>query len=301
MSKTQPFTAQSHALQRLEDGRLPNAMRIHPKVICGGQPDQAGMRALNQLGVKTLISVDGAQPDVTLAREYKLKYVHIPLSFSGIPDERIKELAKAVRDLDGIIYIHCHDGKHRGPAAAATACIAAGLITHENGLAVLKAAGTNVTYRGLFHAVEDALPLKADQLDELSVEFRECVATQMMTQAMTGFQRALDELKKCDENRWQPTRESPDPAHLALLLREQYTEILRTDELQQKPREFQALMCEGEELAQKLENAIRAFRQSDTAEVPPSVSVSFAAVGRNCKRCHQRYRDPPLRVAPGDD
>jgi protein tyrosine/serine phosphatase len=67
-----------------------------------------------------------------------------------VPAERAAELAKAVRDLPGPIYIHCHHGKHRSPAAAAVACVAAGLLAPERAPAVLKEAGTSPNYRGLF-------------------------------------------------------------------------------------------------------------------------------------------------------
>ena len=106
--------------------KLPNAYRLHPRVISGGQPEgEQAFARLKELGVKTVISVDGARPEVELARKYGLRYVHLPHGYDGVPDERASELAKAVRDLPGPVYIHCHHGKHRSPAAATVACVAA--------------------------------------------------------------------------------------------------------------------------------------------------------------------------------
>src|SRR5262245_48277837 len=107
---------------------LPCAIEIHPQVISGGLPEgEAAFQDLAALGIKTIISVDGATPDVATAKKHGLRYVHLPHGYDGISAARAAELAKAVRDLPGPIYIHCHHGKHRSPAAAAVACVAAGL------------------------------------------------------------------------------------------------------------------------------------------------------------------------------
>ena len=114
---------------KLGSEHLPNSYRVTEKMISGGQPDgEAGFRELRDLGVKTIVSVDGAKPDVELAKKYGLRYVHLPHGYDGISDVRLKELAKAVRDLPGTIYIHCHHGKHRSPAAAAAACVVVGTV-----------------------------------------------------------------------------------------------------------------------------------------------------------------------------
>src|SRR5262245_58106552 len=108
---------------------LPNAYQIHAKVISGGLPEgDTAFQELADLGVKTIISVDGATPDIETAKKHGLRYVHLPHGYDGIPRSRANELAKAVRDLPGPIYIHCHHGKHRSPAAATVACVAAGLV-----------------------------------------------------------------------------------------------------------------------------------------------------------------------------
>lgn len=122
--------------------------------------------------MRTVISVDGAKPDVKLAKKYGIRYVHLPHGYDGIQEQRAREPARAVRDLEGPIFIHCHHGKHRSPAAATTACIAVGLIAPENGLSNLKAAGTSESDRGLYQSVQEAHPLDKALLDELNTEFR---------------------------------------------------------------------------------------------------------------------------------
>ena len=126
-------TTPAAKIEKLTARHLPNPVRVHEKVISGGLPEgDAAFAELKELGIKTVISVDGAKPDVPLAEKYGLQYVHLPHSYDGVPEQRAKELAKAVRDLPGPIYIHCHHGKHRSPAASAVACVGAGMITHDD-------------------------------------------------------------------------------------------------------------------------------------------------------------------------
>src|SRR5438094_677830 len=85
---------------------------------CGGcsSPDgDEGFHSLQQLGIKTIVSVDGARPEVDLARKYGLRYVHLPIGYDAVPREQALRIARAIRDLPGPVYIHCHHGRHRGP------------------------------------------------------------------------------------------------------------------------------------------------------------------------------------------
>lgn len=63
----------------LTSKHLPNPVRIHAHVISGGLPEgNAAFEELKSLGIKTVISVDGAKPDVARAEKYGLRYVHLP-------------------------------------------------------------------------------------------------------------------------------------------------------------------------------------------------------------------------------
>src|SRR5258706_10041968 len=79
---------QPAVLKKLPARHLPNALQVHPQVISGGQPEgEAGFVELKGLGIKTIISVDGAKPDVEMAKKYGLRYVHLPHGYDGIPEE----------------------------------------------------------------------------------------------------------------------------------------------------------------------------------------------------------------------
>jgi protein tyrosine phosphatase (PTP) superfamily phosphohydrolase (DUF442 family) len=271
---------------------LPNAWRITDKVMSGGLPeDDAAFHELAELGVKTVISVDGMKPDAETARKHGLRYVHLPHGYDGVPEERAQELAKAVRDLPGPIYIHCHHGKHRSPSAAAVACVGAGLLDRSLAETVLRSAGTSENYQGLYASARAAEQFDAALLDALQTDFPEASAVPPLAEAMVALEHTHDHLKLIAAADWKSPPDHPDlePAHEALLLREHFAELLRMDEVTQQPEAFRQSLRESETAAQALENALRASPVS--AEAAQS---SLDRVGQRCAACHQEYRDQPL-------
>ena len=293
----------SHAatLAQLDLPGIPNAVRHHAHVVSGGIPaDDQAFRALQSLGVRTLISVDGAQPDAARARRFGMRYVHLPHGYDGISKQRGMELAKAVRELPGPIYIHCHHGKHRSPAAAAVACIATGLVRPEDGPTLLATAGTSPDYRGLFASVVQAARIDDSALRDLQVEFRERVPLPPMAEAMVEIEQVFDSLTAIAEADWRPQPEHPerDAAHQALLLREHFTELLRTKETQEAPESFGDLMRSGESLAAELEKRLRVRAADATGEAEWSAGPPqepWDQLVNNCTTCHRQHRDDPAR------
>src|SRR5947208_16045194 len=143
--------AEARTPERLEIQGIENTFRLSPRLYSGGDPHGVeSFAALRSLGITTIISVDGAAPDVEAARKLGLRYVHLPIGYDGVPREQAVRLVQAVKTLPGPVYVHCHHGKHRGPAAAAVCGIATEGWTREQALAWMKDAGTSPDYRGLF-------------------------------------------------------------------------------------------------------------------------------------------------------
>jgi len=292
--------------QRISSSHLPNAYRLHAKVISGGLPDgDAAFEELRDLGVRTIITVDGAKPDVATAGKYGLRYVHLPHGYDGISATRAKELAKAVRDLPGPVYIHCHHGKHRSPAAATVACVSLGLIEPADSLVVLKTAGTSENYRGLYRAVTTAQRVDDKLLDALAVEFRETAELPPMAEAMVAIEHTHDQLKSLSQTDWLPPRGHPDldAAHESLLLKEHFVELARTADVQAKPARFRELLKSSEMAASELEIALRMPADRKDGKSIDGVAAQsaraaratreFDRITRDCAACHREFRDVP--------
>jgi protein tyrosine phosphatase (PTP) superfamily phosphohydrolase (DUF442 family) len=271
---------------RVRADHLPNLIQVTPAVYCGGLP--AGNRAfqeLKQLGIRTIISVDAAAPDLELARQVGLRYVHLPHGYDGISPQRGHELARAVRDLPRPIYIHCHHGKHRSPAAAAVACVEAGELPVDQSLTLLELAGTGRHYRGLFATVGRARPVDGAVLDAADSAFPPLSPVPPMAEMMVAAQETLDRLTRSEANGWRPSSDpAQDPAHQAVLLAEHYTETARLKESLHRPQAFRDLLTAGEKEAHLLEESLNHTRHEEA-------SNRLSTLTNNCQACHQLFRD----------
>ncbi len=287
---------------KLDTVHLPNSVQLHERVISGGLPvGEAAFKELSDLGVKTIVSVDGAIPDVESAKKFGLRYVHLPHGYDGIPEHRVKELAKAVRELQSPIYIHCHHGKHRSPAAAVVACVTAGLIEPSKAKSVLTLAGTNENYRGLFDSAEKARPLSEAILNKIEVEFPETAKVPPLAEAMVHIEHAHDHLVAIAEANWTSPPSHPDlhPAHTALMLQEHFTELLRTDEVKQWPEPILQMLRDSETDAKAIVSNLNSGEQPDS-KTQKELKHFADRITANCKQCHQHFRDKPLseKLAP---
>ena len=281
--------------KRLSAEHLPNAIQLHERVISGGQPDgEAAFKELRDLGVKTVISVDGARPDVQLAEKYGLRYVHLPHGYNGISESRAAELAKAVRDLDGPIYIHCHHGKHRSPTAATVACVANGMLDPLTATSVLKFAGTSDNYQGLYQSAGAASRIDAAILDSLEVDFRPIAQLPPFAESMVELEHTFDHLKQLAAADWKPLPDHPDldAAHEALLLTEHFTEMLRLESTANEPEAFREMLKQSEANARAMHELLVKRRTSSVR--PEEINQPFKRVSEDCTRCHRQFRDVPL-------
>ncbi|MCW8131882.1 MAG: cytochrome c [Planctomycetota bacterium] len=281
---------------KIDDPRLENAHRLTEKVITGAEPHgAASFQALKDLGVRTVISVDGSAPDLEEAHKYGLRYVHLPIGYDGVPKERSEELAKALLELPGPFYIHCHHGKHRGPAAAVTACVVSGQMNNDEAVAGMKVLGTGENYLGLWKSAREAQAVPQKELKNLKVKFRETAEIPPLAEAMVHMDHAFENLKDCKKAGWTTPKDHPDldPPHEALRLREIWTEVMRTAEFSKRPDDFKAWSKDAENHARDLEDALRAWKKSGEAKPSEKVESAFKALQQNCNTCHASYRNVP--------
>ncbi len=262
---------------------LHNLLQITDTLYSGGEPhgDEA-FASLEKLGIKTIVSVDGAQPDLARAKKYGLRYVHIPIGYDGIDEQAGNSFARLAQEAKTPLYVHCHHGKHRGPAAAAITCMATGDTDAAGALAILEAAGTSQDYVGLWRDVEnyqvpdDSIPLP---------ELVEQATIESLAAAMAKIDRAYDHLKLCSDNQWQRPANHPDlvPHQEALLVWEGLRESARNLSTDHDTR-FVTWLSEAEGVANQLKVALKEKENEDA-------TAAFSALKESCSQCHKAYRN----------
>lgn len=262
---------------------LHNLIVVTERIYSGGEPaGEEAFESLDRLGVKAIVSVDGATPDVEAARDHGIRYIHIPFGYDAIPADAGAALARVMREVEGPVYIHCHHGKHRGPAAAALACIASGAADGQHALAILEQAGTGKEYPGLWR---DVAAYKAPPAGAKLPELRETAEVGSLAAAMAKIDRTFDELKRCQNSNWQSPDEHPDiaPRAEAALIRQQFREAARLLAKDDDAR-FKSWLAEAEATADKLQSAIEHERTGEA-------TASLQLLEKACQRCHAAYRN----------
>lgn len=275
---------------------LHNVIKVTEKLLSGSSPEgDEGFASLQKLGVKTIISVDGAKPDLEKAKKYTLRYVHLPIGYDGVPIDQGMMIAKAVKELPGLIYLHCHHGKHRSPAAAAVVklCLEPECKVEEV-INLMKKAGTDPKYLGLYAAPKELKRPTTESLDQLKANFPEVAKTSGMMQSMVDIDNHWDNLKLIRTAQWQSPKSHPDldPAHEALLLWEHYVELARLPETNKKPEKFHQLLNEATENAKELEKELRLGKERATLS-KERTATAFQRSSQSCIQCHSLYRDVP--------
>jgi protein tyrosine phosphatase (PTP) superfamily phosphohydrolase (DUF442 family) len=273
---------------------IDNLFRATDRILSGGQPEgDEAFASLRKLGVKTIISVDGIRPDLERAAKFHLRYVHLPHGYDGIPPETAARLVKAARTLEGPIFVHCHHGKHRGPAAVGVICQATAGWTPDQAVAWMKQAGTSPDYAGLYRANADFLMPTAEALARVPEAFPSHAEVSGLVDAMVAIDLRWDQLKAAQKAGWRVPPDQPDliPAAEALLLQEAYRELQRDVRAQAKGETFLGLLREAESGAKDL-HALLGSRATalDEAALRQADALSRAAGGA-CAGCHKKFRN----------
>lgn len=283
------------AWESVEASGLHNVFRMTPRVYSGSSPEgDAAFAALAGLGVKTIVSVDGAKPDVEGARRHGMRYVHLPHGYDGVGEAVERTLVQASRTLPGPVYVHCHHGKHRGPAAAAVLCLATEGWTRDTAEAYLRSAGTSTNYPGLYRSIRGFRPPTAAELASLPAELPETAPVPGLVEAMVGVDLHWERLQAVRRAGYRRPADDPDaqPANQALILREQYREVRRLPEAAGRGREFLDAMEGAESEVQVMEQLLRGIGgEPPGTELRELLDRAFDVVGRRCGACHRKHRD----------
>ena len=270
---------------------LSNVVMYHPDLVSGGSPGGAlGFKALSDLGVRTVISVDGAIPDVEAAAQAGLRYVHLPVHYGGLSADRHLQLARSCRDAlrVGGVYVHCHHGQHRSAAAAAVAVLSLGWARTEDMLARMRVSGTSRHYAGLFESVECAQPIPKHQLDAINADFPAVSRPAHMTELMVEMNHVLGHLELIAAAQWQVPVKHPDlvPAAEAARLFDLYRRMRDVATRRSGDEHWRSAEQGGVQAAAALERLLTSGR----VEVA-TCGARLAEIQASCQSCHSRFRD----------
>jgi protein tyrosine phosphatase (PTP) superfamily phosphohydrolase (DUF442 family) len=284
-----PASADHSQTKSAELPGIHNFLRASDKVFSGSQPEgDEAFAALAQQGVTTIVSVDGAKPDVKGAAKRGIRYIHLPVGYDGISKSRITELVKVVATVPGPVYVHCHHGKHRGPAAVAVMCMASDAWTKDRAEAFLNQAGTSPEYAGLFRAVNGFTLPEPAKLAAVSTNFPSVAKTSSLVESMVAMDRIYDNLKLAQAAGWQTPTDHPDidPAHEALMLLEQFREMARTNDTTERPVDYQTKLDDAVKAAEALHSNLKLTLPANTGR-----DAALKRIGQSCANCHKSHRN----------
>ena len=284
-SVEEPPSATHLDVQAVHHPRIHQLVTTGSRVLSGRAPEgEASFAALAELGVRTIVCVDGARPDVEAAARLGIRTVHVPIGYDGIDATAAAQIAAVMKETEGPVYFHCHHGKHRGPAAAALALRVETGCSAEEALAVMRAAETDPKYEGLWRDATGPLPV----LDPAAMPALHAVAPIAdFVAAMAKMDRDWDRLILVQKAAWQSPATHPDlaPANEARIVAESLESASALLSAQQNadPR-FLRFLRSAQDDARALTAALE--RKDATA-----ADASYARLKRGCVACHDEYRN----------
>ncbi|EEF57067.1 phosphatase domain-containing putative toxin [Pedosphaera parvula] len=302
--QAQSFSGTNHVpttVHPLTAKGIENFFQLSDRFYSGSAPEgESAFAELKNRGIKTIITVDGAKPDVETAHRFGIRYVHLPIGYDGVPTNQAIRLVKAAETLPGPIYIHCHHGMHRGPAGAAVICMATEGWSAEQADSWLRLAGTATNYAGLYKSVEQFQVPTPEALKKVPANFPEQSPVSPLADVMIQIDERFENLKLIKKAGYSVPTSHPDldPAHEALLLNELFKELLRSPATARRTQDFQAKLQEAEGCSHQFYNAlistnisggysVAAFKQLNAA----ITDATFKKVTDSCTACHKAHRN----------
>ncbi len=273
---------------------LDNVYSVAGRFLSGSVPHtDEGFAALARLGVKTIISVDGATPDAAAAEKFGMRYVHLPFGYDGIPGTNAVQLVKAAQALPGPVYIHCHHGMHRGPAAVAVMC--EGVAGWDAALADrwMRLAGTATNYTGLYRAAADFKMPSAAQLAAVSTNFPSHTPINSLAAIMVKVDEHWTSLKAARKTGFKALVNPPGtlPADAALQLQELLHEAHRTGAGAARGARFETALIQADQAATELHHALDQLGHTPGAGQESTAREAFDSTSKSCASCHRDFRD----------
>lgn len=279
---------------------LRNVFHLGTRIVSGSEPHgEDAFRVLAGKQIRTIITVDGKVPDKAMAAKFGMRYVHIPIQYSGISQAEIAQLAKTFREQPGPFFVHCFHGRHRGPAAAAIGRLVLDGVAREKAIAEMRQwCGTSKTYEGLYRTIAMATIPSAEQTAALDFEFPAAHPMGGVAGSMVPIVRARDHLRELRKRAWRTDEAHPDvdalnEADKLLTLFEQ----LRMVDSSEYDDDYRGWIEDSVRQTRGLRDALREQRAGraksgvESEEKLEHIGRHFDALLQTCNACHDEYRN----------
>jgi protein tyrosine phosphatase (PTP) superfamily phosphohydrolase (DUF442 family) len=256
---------------------LPALREVQPGIgiHVGGEPAGVpGLRALQELGVRSIIDVDATPPGNGAEELFSMRVIHLPLKYSGITIDEARIISGLLETLERPIYVHCHHGTNRAPAAVAIGLVGTGEWTSQDGLALLHASGTDSAFKGLIDSVGSAVLIAP----ALRQHHPGRVDPGDLAITMDLVESEWTRLEKSAQTQWTDPGAPATAAQLVDLLR------CASETSGQHGRDFIELAESAIDAAQDLEDMLLAGRHATATD-------QLLLLEQSCSACHRRYRD----------
>jgi cytochrome c556/protein tyrosine phosphatase (PTP) superfamily phosphohydrolase (DUF442 family) len=273
---------------------LHNLYKLSDKIISGSEPEGAkAFEVLQEMGVKTIISVDGKAPDAALAARYGMRYVHVPIRYKGITEQERLEIIKSFRELPAPFYVHCFHGKHRGPAATALGRITLDEASREQAIAEMRQwFGTSKKYEGLYATIAFGEMPDEATTRTCAYDFAPAHSFKGFRQAMVDISRSFGTTEKLAKNDWMPAEDHPDANALneARRTSESFAQSLKLKEMAKASEDFRHRMEVSAKDSAMLVQLLEKQAKGDKAASEEAKAV-LSTIKTSCKSCHSKYRN----------
>lgn len=273
---------------------LHNVFFLSKSIVSGSEPHGSeALIELQRMGIKTILSVDGSEPEAKEAAALGMRYVHVPIQYKGISEDETLRIAKTFRELEGPFYVHCFHGKHRGPAAAAIGRVVLDGAPRETAVAEMRQyCGTSKNYEGLYRAVAVAALPDSGSTASYAYGFESVHAPKGVVGAMVPIARAHDHIDVLISNEWAIDPEHPDVDALneAQKLEDSFRFALTLEEVlagkQDQLDWFKSSLAESTQLVA----ALQRMRAGEAAAGDEAKKL-FKSIKATCNSCHEVYRN----------
>lgn len=290
-----PAQTNSPVAQPLHSEHLHNFFSVDDKIFSGSSPSNLfGFEELKKRGVRTIISVDGSKPDVESARRHGMRYIHLPIGYDGTTLSNAHRIVRAAEISDHPIYVHCHYGRHRGPAAVAVICRGVGLWDTNQAFAWMTEAGASPDYPGLFRMITDFRKPSSGELTSIPPIFPEQAPVSGVIEAMVEIDACWGRLRAFQKAAYKisPEQSGLAPVKEALLLMEAYRELRRAPAARDRGQDF----LDRLEAAERDAAALHAFLSPAGNLANPVLDKNraddlWSRNSRACTACHKQHRD----------